>query len=66
MNPSPLASAPNFSRSFARKTAPFGELLVAVFDEASRYSTDPEEISRMTRDVVARILRRATPAPVGR
>lgn len=59
MIPSPLATVPSFGRS----TAPFGELLAAVFDEASNYSTDPQEISRMTAEVVARILRRTIRTP---
>lgn len=55
----PAESAPNLHRRIAARTAPLGELLVAVVDEASRYTTDPHEISRITAEVVARILRRA-------
>lgn len=58
MNPA-LSLSPTLDRSPAQKTAPFGELLVTVFDEAARYSTDPAEISRMATEVVARMLRRA-------
>lgn len=59
VNPSALTASPTFVRHTAQKTAPFGELLVAVFDEAACYSTDPEEISRMATEVVTRMLRRA-------
>ena len=59
MNPSALTVSPMFLRHSPKKSAPLGELLVAVFDEAARYSTDPEEISRMANEVVARMLRRA-------
>ena len=43
----------------ARKTAPLGELIVAVFDNAARYSTDPREVSRLATEAVMNILGRA-------
>jgi hypothetical protein len=40
------------------KTAQLGELVVAVFDEAAQYGTDPEEVSRIPTRAVMHILRR--------
>ena len=55
-------------RTHVRKTAPLGELVVAAFKEAARYSTDPDEVSRLATKVVMRIVRRAgrlsSPAPI--
>lgn len=39
------------------KTVQLGELIVAVFDEAARWSTSPEEASRLATRVVTRVLR---------
>lgn len=44
-----------------RQTAPLGELIAAVFDDASRYSTDPREVSRLVAQVVAHMLASARP-----
>jgi hypothetical protein len=41
------------------KTAQLGELVVAVFDEAPQYGTDPEEVSRTATLAVMHIFRRA-------
>ena len=57
MNPNSLVS-PSFAVR-AAPTAAFGDLLVAVYDEASQYSNDPAEVSRMAKEVLARILRRS-------
>ena len=59
MSASALTASQTFVLDSSRRTAPFGELLVAVFDEASRYSTDPDEVARMATEVVMRLLRRA-------
>jgi hypothetical protein len=41
------------------KTALLGELVVAAFDRAARYSTDTKEVSRLATDAVMHMLRRA-------
>ncbi len=46
-------------RANVHKTAQLGELVVAAFDQAARYSTDPEEVSRLATTAVMHILRRA-------
>ncbi|MHC4067700.1 MAG: hypothetical protein ACYSUI_24800 [Planctomycetota bacterium] len=46
-------------RTNVRKTVQLGELIVAVFDIAAQYSTDPREISRLATGVVMHTLRRA-------
>jgi hypothetical protein len=46
-------------RTQVHKTAQFGELVVAAFDRAADYSTDPREVSRLATQAVAHILRRA-------
>ena len=46
-------------RTKLRKTAQLGELIVAVFDKAARYSTDPLEVSRLATKAIAHILRHA-------
>ena len=46
-------------RTHAQKTAQLGELVVAVFDQAAQYGTDPEQVSRMATRAVADMLRRA-------
>lgn len=57
MNPNSLVSPSSALR--AAPTAAFGDLLVAVYDEAANYSNDPAEVSRMAKEVLARILRRS-------
>jgi len=44
-------------RSHAAKTARLGELILAAFDMAARYSTDPREVSRLATGAVMRMLR---------
>lgn len=41
----------------AERAAPLGDLLIDVFDEASRYSTDPDVVARIAIEVVLRLLR---------
>jgi hypothetical protein len=41
------------------KTTQLGELVVAVFDEAARYSADSREVSRLATRAVSRIVRRS-------
>lgn len=43
----------------APKAVPLGELVVAFFDIAAQYSTDPLEISRLASKAVLARLRRA-------
>lgn len=43
----------------ARTTARLGDVVVAIYDEAARYSTDPQEVSRLATQAVARVLRLA-------
>jgi hypothetical protein len=40
------------------KTVKIGELVVAAFDEASHWSSDPTEVSRLATRVVTHVLRR--------
>ena len=44
----------------SRKTARFGDLVAAVFDEAALYSTDPLEVSRLAVRAVEQILQHAS------
>jgi hypothetical protein len=46
-------------RARYQKTAQLGDLVVAVFDEAARYSTDPRDVSRLATQAVGHMLRRA-------
>jgi len=46
-------------RTHISHSAPLGELVVAAFDEAARYSTDPREVSRLATQAVQHMLRRA-------
>jgi hypothetical protein len=39
-------------------TTQLGELVVAVFDEAARYSANPRDVSRLAARVVKRMVRR--------
>lgn len=41
------------------KTAQLGELVVAVFDDAAQYDTDPEAVSRIATRAVMHIFQRA-------
>jgi hypothetical protein len=50
----------------ANRTAQFGELVVAAFDGAADYSTDPLEVSRLATEAVAHILRFARRASISR
>jgi hypothetical protein len=63
-------SVPVSYRSAAslRKSAQLGELVVAVFDIAGTYSTDPREVSRLATFVVRHLLGSYVDAPpaVGR
>lgn len=42
--------------------APLADLLIAVFREASRYTTDPDEVARIATEVTIRLLREAQTA----
>jgi hypothetical protein len=42
-----------------RKTVPLGELILAVFDRAAQYSTNPQEVSRLATQAVSHMLWRA-------
>jgi hypothetical protein len=46
-------------RTDTRNTVELGELVVAAFDSAAQYSTDPREVTRLATEVVAHLLRRA-------
>ena len=46
-------------RTHIRQSAQLGELVVAAFDEAAHYSTDPREVSRLATQAVEHMLRRA-------
>lgn len=41
----------------ARPSVPLGELVVAAFDEAARFSDDPQVVAALATRVVARVLR---------
>jgi hypothetical protein len=45
-------------RTDAHETAQLGELVVAAFDEAAQYSSDPREVSRLATRAVMQMLRR--------
>lgn len=55
-----LALSPVFTVTAARsqRTAPLGEVLPSVYEEASRFSTDPAVVARLVNEVMGRILRR--------
>lgn len=44
-------------RTNIHKTAELGELVVAAFDKAAQYSTDPRQVSRMATRAVVHMLR---------
>jgi hypothetical protein len=46
-------------KQHVQKTAQFGDLVAAVFDQATAFSTDPTEVSLMAAHAVENILRRA-------
>jgi hypothetical protein len=50
--------------SHVQKTAQFGDLVAAVFDQAMLYSGDPREVSLMATQAVEHILRGARRFPV--
>jgi len=53
-------------RTNVHQTVQFGELVVAAFDRAARFSTDPREVSRLATSAVVHMLRHAqqtSPAP---
>ena len=43
----------------AQKSVQLGELIDTAYDVATRYSSDPREVSRLATRVVLRVLRRA-------
>ena len=45
-------------RTTVHQTAQLGDLVVAAFDQAARYSTDPREVSHLAARAVRRMLRR--------
>lgn len=45
-------------RTDTHNTVQLGDLVVAVFDDAAQYSTDPREVSRLATQVVLHLLRR--------
>lgn len=45
-------------RTHTHKTAQLGELVVAVYDEAGHYSTDPREVSRLATRAISHMVRR--------
>ena len=51
-------------KATVRNTAELGELVVAVFDVARAYSTDPREVSRLATQVVTKVLRRRDGGPM--
>jgi hypothetical protein len=38
------------------QTVPLGELILAVFDKAAQYSTDPREVSRLATQTISHML----------
>lgn len=46
-------------RTHVHQSAQLGELVVAAFDEAAHYSTDPREVSRLATQAVGHMLRGA-------
>ena len=47
-----------------RSTVQLGDLVVAAFDEAARYSADPREISRLATSAVTHLLERLRRTPL--
>jgi len=54
-----VSTCQSIMRTDTRRTAPLGELVVAAFDAAARYSADPQEVSRLAASVVMDLLRRS-------
>jgi hypothetical protein len=50
-------------KTTAHKTAQLGDLVVAAFDKAAQYSTDPREVSRLATRAVMHMLLRAREEP---
>jgi hypothetical protein len=46
-------------RTQVQRSVPLGELILAAFDNAALYSTDPREISRLATQAVSDLLRHA-------
>jgi hypothetical protein len=51
------------ARGKTNETASLGDLIVAVFDEAARYSTNPREVSRLARRAIGNLVRRGRRQP---
>lgn len=49
-----------------QETAKLGDLIVAAFDEAARYSTDPKLVARLATCAVLEMLRHAPKASTAR
>ena len=47
------------SKKVVYTTASLGELIAAVYDNASAFSDDPKEISRLAQHALGNIMRRA-------
>ena len=47
--------------TYVRKSVPFGDLVVAAFDEAAQFGSDSEDISRLAVRALRHMLRRARP-----
>lgn len=47
----------------AHETAQLGELVVAAFDEAAQYTSDPREVSRLATRAVMHLLRHVWKRP---
>ena len=43
-------------KTYVHQRAELGDLVVAAYDEAARYSTDPREVSRLANQVVIHLL----------
>ena len=48
-------------KNITYQTVQIGDLVVAIFDEAERYSADPREVSRIATRTVTHMLRRHGP-----
>jgi len=53
-------------RTQVQRSVPLGELILAAFDNAALYSTDPREISRLATQAVSDLLRHAPKLPLSR
>jgi hypothetical protein len=54
------------SQALIQETIRLGDLIVAIFDEAAHYSSDPKEVSRLATQTLMHMLRaaRRTLAPL--